>query len=222
MPAKPVLITFDDGHNSVYEKAFPILKQHGFTGNLFLIANLINTKNYLTESQVNEMTYQGFDIGSHTLNHKNINSLEKLHDAMELVKSKNKIEKIFGQKINFFAYPYGFFDKKAEEDAKSAGYLGSFTIIPGMITRETNRFALYRFQITKTDVFNLDIFKRIIAGENNLLTLYYRFGIAKYLKLGLLQPAEIEANNLLKINSQDSYALQTIRIIQSAKTNHHY
>lgn len=45
LPEKPVLITFDDGYLSNYEKAYPILKKYNMNATIFIIASRILEKN---------------------------------------------------------------------------------------------------------------------------------------------------------------------------------
>jgi peptidoglycan/xylan/chitin deacetylase (PgdA/CDA1 family) len=218
LPPKPVLITFDDGFESVYNNAFPILKKYNFVGNLFLITNTLNKDKYLTISQIQEMIHYGFSIGSHSVNHKKINSIKKIHDKNELIESKKSLKEMFNKNIDFFAYPYGIFDETTEEIAEKAGYLGAFTIIKGFNSRDTNSFELYRFQITNTDVFNVNIFQKILTEDRKLLAMYYKFGAIKSYKNGELRSAEIYANNLLKLNPNENTAKQIISEI-SLKNN---
>ena len=45
LPPKPLLITFDDGDFSVYQDGLPILQRYKIPAALFIITNLINSKN---------------------------------------------------------------------------------------------------------------------------------------------------------------------------------
>ncbi len=44
LPQRAVLITFDDGHRSVYERALPILRERGVPAAVFVIAGLLESK----------------------------------------------------------------------------------------------------------------------------------------------------------------------------------
>ncbi|MEA0555092.1 polysaccharide deacetylase family protein [Lysinibacillus irui] len=73
LPEKPILITFDDGYLSNYEKAYPILKKYDMHAEIFVIASrIVHTKNdYPKEiakmnwDQLNEMQ-DYITIQSHT------------------------------------------------------------------------------------------------------------------------------------------------------------
>jgi biofilm PGA synthesis lipoprotein PgaB len=71
-----VLITFDDGYESYYSKAFPILQNHGFPSVQFVITGRLrdtvdrkreNMTTPLTHQQIRELLASGLvDVGSHT------------------------------------------------------------------------------------------------------------------------------------------------------------
>ncbi|MFP3513608.1 polysaccharide deacetylase family protein, partial [Peribacillus sp. SIMBA_075] len=71
-----VLITFDDGYESYYTEAFPIMREYGFPSVNFAIAGRIrdvaerkrvNMTTPLSRQQVNEMIASGLaDVASHT------------------------------------------------------------------------------------------------------------------------------------------------------------
>lgn len=43
LPPRPVALTFDDGHRSVYEHAFPQLRARGWSATVFVVAGLVGT-----------------------------------------------------------------------------------------------------------------------------------------------------------------------------------
>lgn len=59
LPAKPVVITFDDGDLDVYENAFPIMQKYGFSGVFYIITDWIDAKNMVTKAQLDEMIASG-------------------------------------------------------------------------------------------------------------------------------------------------------------------
>ncbi|MFA6584740.1 MAG: polysaccharide deacetylase family protein [Elusimicrobiaceae bacterium] len=88
LPDNPVLITFDDGYKNNYTNAFPILKERGAKGNVFLTYNTVGKHNLwhdpasegwiemLTWPQISEMYASGvFDFGSHTINHASLTAI---------------------------------------------------------------------------------------------------------------------------------------------------
>jgi peptidoglycan/xylan/chitin deacetylase (PgdA/CDA1 family) len=71
VPDNAVLLTFDDGYESFYEFAFPILKKYGYTAVNFVIVSTIDHPNpnsvpKLTWEQMREMKRDGMGFYSHT------------------------------------------------------------------------------------------------------------------------------------------------------------
>src|SRR6185369_9796043 len=82
LPAKTVVLTFDDGYESVYRHAFPVLRKHGFTATVFVYTDFVGAGDALTWSQIQEMHASGLvDIQAHSKTH--VNLLERLPDETE-------------------------------------------------------------------------------------------------------------------------------------------
>ena len=130
-PDKPVVIIIDDGFRSVYELAFPLLKEYQYPATLFLYTNFINHGSaQLSWEEIREMTEGGMEIGSHTLTHCNLlpfQNNESQTDYLERVKqeiflSKSILEKNTDKSVQSFAYPYGVYSQQVKMLAKQAGY----------------------------------------------------------------------------------------------------
>ena len=65
----PTMITFDDGLESVYTVAFPMMKAKGIRGTVFVVTDKIGTAGHMTWEQLKEMQNAGWTIANHTSNH---------------------------------------------------------------------------------------------------------------------------------------------------------
>jgi peptidoglycan/xylan/chitin deacetylase (PgdA/CDA1 family) len=133
LPKKPVIITFDDADESVYEIAFPLLKSHGMKAVLFVIADLsIRSNNWdtivgakvplLTERQIFEMKAASFEIGSHSLRHGKLTELPEAESWDEIFKSRTSLEHVLNGTVQTFAYPYGLVETPIKKMVSDAGY----------------------------------------------------------------------------------------------------
>jgi peptidoglycan/xylan/chitin deacetylase (PgdA/CDA1 family) len=124
MPARTVVITFDDGLASVYQVAFPILKEHGFPATVFVVSGSVGQTNswpgqpkgipalpMMTWAQVQEMDRHGIEIGSHTVTHPRLERLSPAQQEIEIQSSKECLEDKLGHPIESFAFPYGSWDQ---------------------------------------------------------------------------------------------------------------
>ena len=115
-----MLITFDDGYENNYLNAWPVLKELGAKGNIFVVSDTIGKANLwhdpatepwvnmATLAQLREMQASGvIEYGSHTLSHPRLSALPAEDAAWEISESKRRLETAFGRKISAFAYPYG-------------------------------------------------------------------------------------------------------------------
>ncbi len=67
LPAKPVIITFDDGYEDNYLTALPIMEKYGMRGTVFVIASLVGQPEYLNWDEIRDLRDHRTEIGSHTL-----------------------------------------------------------------------------------------------------------------------------------------------------------
>ncbi|MGH7824582.1 MAG: polysaccharide deacetylase family protein [Candidatus Binatia bacterium] len=126
-PERSFAITFDDGYQSVYDGAFPILQRYGFSATVFLAVGE-NTKcaeserlpsmcerSMLSWREIREMQRSGIDFGGHTLTHPDLTRLPPEHVEREVVNGKSVIEDALSVSVAGFAYPFGRYDDRCRE-----------------------------------------------------------------------------------------------------------
>jgi peptidoglycan/xylan/chitin deacetylase (PgdA/CDA1 family) len=118
-PERSFAITFDDGYQSVYGEAFPILQRYGFSATIFLTVGqngpLIAAKRLpafskgtmLSWNEIKEMQGSGIRVGAHTVTHPDLTRLPLERLKVEICDSKTIIEDALGIKVDCFAYPFG-------------------------------------------------------------------------------------------------------------------
>ncbi len=146
LPEKSVLITFDDGYQNNYSEAWPVLRELGAKGNIFVVFNTIGKANLwhnpasepwvnmATLEQLKEMQDSGvIEYGSHTMNHPHLSALKLEDAAWEMAEAKRQLEAAFGREMCAFAYPYGdgAYNPAVREAALAAGYSLDFSFAQG-------------------------------------------------------------------------------------------
>lgn len=119
LPARSVVVTFDDGDHSVYTDAFPLLRRYGMTATVFLITgqstaraddtrlpNLLGRAG-LSWGEIREMQGHGISFGAHTVTHADLTRVDAAALERELHDSQAIIQDRLGVDVPCFAYPYG-------------------------------------------------------------------------------------------------------------------
>jgi len=156
-----VVLVADDAHVSVYTTALPVLKKYNAHMTLFVYPSAVSNASYaMTWDQLRELKATGlFDFQSHTFWHPNFkkererlapSEFEKLVH-MQLTKSREKLERELGVKVDLLAWPFGIYDPWLMAKAAEAGYASAFTIERHPVTRKDHPMALPRYLLTDTD-----------------------------------------------------------------------
>lgn len=124
-PARPVVLTFDDGYQDFYTIAFPILRRFNFHAVSFIPTGLIGGSYYMNWDQIKEIASTGLvHFEGHSVTHANLASLNINALLKQLTDSKNMLESQTGYHVNFVAYPYGVSNASIQAAARKAGYVG--------------------------------------------------------------------------------------------------
>lgn len=147
LPKKPIVITFDDGHEDFYTTAWPLLKKYNFTAAEAIISGKMVLPENMTPEQIKEIAAQGVEIMSHTVEHKELDKMSKASQLTELANSKKTLEDLLGKPVETIVYPAGKFNQKTLELAADAGYRYGLTTEPGLADFGNNLYKLHRIRI---------------------------------------------------------------------------
>ncbi|MCW7536294.1 polysaccharide deacetylase family protein [Aquabacterium sp. A7-Y] len=162
LPARPVVLTFDDGYENFREHAWPILQRHGFPASVFLVTDLIGKDSAWLDSSfqkarlmdgatVRRLAGEGVNFGSHTLSHPRLSQLPEAQMRREIFDSKAALEDLLGAPVPDLCYPYGDYDVRARDLAAEAGYRLALTCIRGAANTADNAFEIPRKAISWGD-----------------------------------------------------------------------
>ncbi|MBP1966523.1 polysaccharide deacetylase family protein [Paenibacillus aceris] len=185
IPPNAVVITFDDGYRSFYEKAYPLLKKMGYPATNFVVVSYLDTDYpslpFLTWQQMKEMKRDGFSFYSHTYNlHQKkagesgslvpmlTNRIYLTQDQRletEEERKKRVMEDLFtadwmlktqlGNELSMLCFPYGYYTQTNIDEAQDLGIRYFFTTKEGINSGESRE--IYRLNMGMPYV-NADVF----------------------------------------------------------------
>ena len=159
IPDKTAVITFDDGFSCLHDTALPIMRRYGMRATVYVISGYldrmarydtslgIRARPMLARSQVRELADEGIEIGSHSVNHFELHTLNPRGLQYELLRSRCELEDLTARPVTSFAFPRGRFDSAVYAAVRQSGYTSACTTIPGKNSAESDRFSLRRAQI---------------------------------------------------------------------------
>lgn len=113
LPAKPIMLHFDDGYEDNFTEALPLLKKYQMPGVFYIITDKVGTPDYMTWDQVEALHAQGSEIGSHTRTHPDLPQTSSNPKRLEeeVVHSLSLLEAHNVGDVISFAYPSGKFNE---------------------------------------------------------------------------------------------------------------
>ena len=128
LPAKPILLTFDDTDLDQFTIARPTLAQYGYKGMYFVMTVSLGRPHYMTKAMVKQLSDEGNVIGSHTWDHHNVKKYQGQDWVTQIDKPTKTLEDITGKKIVYFAYPFGLWNTQAFPELKKRGFVAAFSL----------------------------------------------------------------------------------------------
>lgn len=187
LPAKAVLITFDDGYLDNLENAFPVLVDHGYPAVIFAPIGYLDrgarplpheeslvpmgVRNpTLSWERLAELEQGGVRIESHGIGHRRLAELEPDEALREIALSRLRLEERLGREVDAYAYVKGSradFGPEHVSLVQQAGYKLAFTAVSGANGPETDRFQLLRYNI---EPYAARTFELVLAGACDVIS----------------------------------------------------
>lgn len=128
LPPKPIILSFDDTDLEHYSIASKEMNKYGFKGLYFIMTIAINKPKYMSNGQLKELSDSGNTIASHTWDHHMVTKYAGSTWDSQLVMPKKKLEEITGSKVNYFAYPFGLWNRESIPEIKKRDYKMAFIL----------------------------------------------------------------------------------------------
>ncbi len=172
LPAKPIIITLDDGYRDNYVNGLPVLRELGFTATIFLATDFLDQGHpgYLTWDMVHEMSAAGIRFEPHSKSHSDLSGRGRDFLVWEMLGSQETIAAHIGYTPRYFAYPSGRYDDTAMQVLEELGFWGAVTTLGGTWHGFTGRFEWTRVRIhnytTLADFADLVALGNTVGGKS--------------------------------------------------------
>ena len=184
-----VAITFDDGYACIHDIAAPIMKEYHIPGMVYLNTNWIAEngsdrmlsqatlghypeESFLAWPEVESLFQQGWEFGSHGMNHLHFKDETAAVVIQELKLSRRSIEQHVQQSCRHFAYTWGEYNARLQKIVKDIGYDYAVAAIHGRLRANSDPLALPRINISRD--YTIDDFKNCILGKWDFLNYIQR------------------------------------------------
>lgn len=162
-PENSVVITFDDGYQSVYRYAYPILKKYGFTASMFVVTSTVEAAPAAWDPAVtvkiswaemnkakNVFEYHPHSHALHGLSSSGV----PLALAVDEIALKADLQTATGlladrgfNRTRVYAHPYGAHDTRADLVLNGFGYVMAFALGDAPASASDVPFALKRYGV---------------------------------------------------------------------------
>jgi len=161
VPARSVVITFDDGWLSQYEHALPILQRMHYTATFFIVTSQVGKGTmYMDLDELRALQKAGMTLASHTRTHPDLSKLTDAQLRGEIVGSRQDLQKMLGVTTDLFAYPYGAWNKRVVDIVSGAGYRAARALGGGGSNDPPDRYTLHSVLATG----DMAAFERDLSG----------------------------------------------------------
>lgn len=155
LPKRSVVLTIDDGHQSIYKIAYPILKAFGYPATVFIYTDYLNNGG-LTWKQIDRMISSGLvSVQPHSKTHDNL-AVRKLNESSESYRKRiakevslptDYLKQHQSGLINSFAYPFGDTNDVVVAAVRNNGLSLGLTVQPGGNPAFSSPYLLHRSMI---------------------------------------------------------------------------
>ena len=148
LPAKPIVITFDNGYPPQVTEAPHVMSRYGWPA----VLNEI-TQDHLTNAELESVLKLGWEVDSHSVTHPDMTELSSAELQYQLVASRQFLQRSFHIPVDSFCYPSSEYDDTVIAAVKAAGYTNATTEGHAYATR-SEPYLLPRFE-QETDLAEL-------------------------------------------------------------------
>jgi peptidoglycan/xylan/chitin deacetylase (PgdA/CDA1 family) len=149
LPAgKPIVLSFDNGYQSQYTRALPVLRKLGWVGvENMQLTGLPPSQGGLSQAQIEGLVAAGWELDTQGISHADLITLGPAALREQVVLARSQVQRRYHVPVNWFCYPSGHYNSTVISAVKAAGYVGSTTVVPAWAAPGENPYRLPRLRV---------------------------------------------------------------------------
>ncbi len=150
LPAKPVVLSFDDSQGSQISEGLPQLRRRGMTGTFFCMTIVLDKPNWMSRDDLRRLADAGMTVAAHTYDHRPAPRYAGPDWKLQFDGPRELLEKVVRRPVEHFAYPYGAWAPRDFTHLRAAGYKTAFQLSDEKLNRKTPLYTLRRILVDST------------------------------------------------------------------------
>jgi peptidoglycan/xylan/chitin deacetylase (PgdA/CDA1 family) len=145
---KPIVLSFDNGYQSQYTHALPVLRRLGWVGEENIqLTGLPPSQGGLGPAQVRGLLAAGWELDTQGFSHADLIALDSQQLHYQVAVARTVLRQRYHVPVNWFCYPSGHYNATVIAAVKAAGYAGSTTVVPGWAHPQDDPYRLHRLRV---------------------------------------------------------------------------
>ncbi|HLI31281.1 MAG TPA: polysaccharide deacetylase family protein [Solirubrobacteraceae bacterium] len=147
-PGRPVVISFDNGYQSQYDNALPVLEAlHWQAIENIQLSGLPPSQGGMSEAEVRGLIAAGWELDTQGYSHAELPILspEELH--FQIAVARQTLRRRYHVPVRWFCYPSGHYTAAVIAAVRQAGFVGATTVIPGWASAASEPYRLPRIRV---------------------------------------------------------------------------
>jgi len=147
-PGKPIVLSFDNGYNSQFTQALPVLRRLGWVGDENLqLTGLPPSQGGLGPGQIKGLLQAGWELDTQGVSHAALITLDAEQLRYQVASARQTLRRRYHVPVNWFCYPSGQYDATVVAAVRAAGFVGSTTVVPGWAHPSDDPYRLHRLRV---------------------------------------------------------------------------
>jgi peptidoglycan/xylan/chitin deacetylase (PgdA/CDA1 family) len=156
LPARPVVVTVDDGFADFADHALPALAERKLPSTLYVTTGCLAGQSWecvlppadmLRAADLPGLEAAGVEIGAHSHTHPQMDLLSGRAATDELIRSRDRLAETLGHRIRSFAYPHGYWRRRVRHLVGAAGFDSACAVGNSLCSAQDHPLALSRLMI---------------------------------------------------------------------------